>query len=360
MTAADHERVDAALPDIPHLTGFDNKLRKSLHDRYLYAREHGWEGLRRNSTTTLELRYQTPLRRFFAWLIKEALYCGPQPAFNGKSDEMLAVLPRDRLDDEELIRFVSSALFTGCDGPTRLWKRGRYFIQSDLYWIFLILLLTGMRAGEPPQIGLDDIVRVDDKDPETGAPLTVYFFDLRPYDPAQGRKALKALKHLKRADFSRVVPIHPLLIQLGLLERVERLRKRGETRLFPGWEAHVSASGEVRWGKRISRAFEYARKRPDIDLKRANICLYATRHLMADWLDSLNAPQRVRNRVMGHMDRANDEENAADGYGGKGMMPLDQASFVLSLETPVIKKMREILMGAYERAERGELTRMGE
>ncbi|MGJ0393311.1 MAG: hypothetical protein ACR650_11300 [Methylocystis sp.] len=82
VTAADLERVDAALPDIPHLTGFDNKLRKSLHDRYLYAREHGWDGLRRNSTTTLELRYQTPLRRFFAWLIKEALYGGPQPAFN--------------------------------------------------------------------------------------------------------------------------------------------------------------------------------------------------------------------------------------------------------------------------------------
>ncbi len=128
-------------------------------------------------------------------------------------------------------------------------------------------------------------------------------------------------------------------------------------RLFPGWEAHVSDKGEVRWGKKVSRAFEYARKLPDIDLTRVNICLYATRHLMADWLDSLKAPQRVRNRVMGHKDRANDQDNAAGAYGGKGMMPAAQASFLLELETPVISRMRDILVGALQRAERGELIR---
>ncbi|WP_157096073.1 hypothetical protein [Methylosinus sp. R-45379] len=306
----------------------------------------------------MEIRYQTQLRHFYQWLIEHNLYCGPPPKFNGKSDEVFADLPRDRLVDEEVIRLVSAALFTGCDGPQRLWQKGKYFIQSDLYWIFLILLLTGMRTGEPPQIRLDDIVRVEDLDPVTGEPLVLYFFDMRPYDPAQGRKPIKELKHLKRADFARVVPIHPLLIELGLLERAARLRKRGETRLFPGWEAHVSRKGEVRWGKRISRAFAYARTLPDVNLTRSNICLYATRHLMADWLDSLRAPQRVRNRVMGHKDKANDESNAADAYGGKGMMSVEQARIVLELETPLIKRMREILVGALRSAERGELIRL--
>jgi hypothetical protein len=58
--------------------------------------------------------------------------------------------------------------------------------------------------------------------------------------------ALKALKHLKRSDYSRVVPIHPFLIDLGLLDRIERLRAVGKTRLFPGWTAHTSKNGEVR------------------------------------------------------------------------------------------------------------------
>ena len=92
----------------------------------------------------------------------------------------------------------------------------------------------------------------------------VHFFDMRPYDPAKGRVALNTLKHLKKSDYSRVVPIHPLLIDLGLLDRIERLR----------------AAGEVRRGKEVNRAFDYARKLPDINLTRANISLHATRHLI--------------------------------------------------------------------------------
>ena len=101
--------------------------------------------------------------------------------------------------------------FTGCNGCNRLWRQGPYFYQNDLYWIFLILLLTGMRTGRPPQIKLADIVRVEET-LETGELLVVHFFDMRPYDPAKGRVALKTLEHLKRSDYSRVVPIHPLLI----------------------------------------------------------------------------------------------------------------------------------------------------
>jgi hypothetical protein len=200
---------------------------------------------------------------------------------------------------------------------------------------------------------LDDIVRVEEPD-DTGETLVIHFFDLRPYDPSKGRKPLKDLKHLKRADFTRVVPIHPLLTDLGLLERVAHLRALGETRLFPGWEPHKSGSDEIRWGKAVSKAFGYARKRPDINLARANITLYSTRQLTADWLDSKRTPQRVRNRILGHTN----DDNAADNYGNKGMMPREQASCVTDLETPIIARMREILMQAKDRGDRGELKRI--
>jgi integrase len=344
-------RVDAALPEIPHLAGCTMALRSDLHARFLQARTAPWANLRRNSETTLKLRYQRPLRIFFDWLKAQKLYVGEAPKFDGESAEMFAVMPRDKFEDDEILRFVSAALFTGCNGRNRIWRQGPYFYQNDIYWIFLILLLTGMRTGEPPQIKLADIVRVEET-LKTGELLVVHFFDMRPYDPAKGRVALKTLKHLKRSDYSRVVPIHPLLIDLGLLDRIEHLRAAGETRLFPGWAAHTSKAGEVRWGKEVSRAFDYARKLPDINLTRANISLYATRHLMADWLDSLNIPDRVRNRMLGHTNKA---KNSAGEYGGKGMFSSEQAGFVMAIETLVIKKMRTILMGAKEKADAGTL-----
>jgi hypothetical protein len=94
-------------------------------------------------------------------------------------------------------------------------------------------------------------------------------------------------------------------------------------------------------------------KLPDINLTRANISLYATRLLMADWLDSLNIPDRVRNGMLGH---TNKEKNSAREYGGKGMFSCEQAGFVMALETPIIRRMRTILVGAKEKADAGILT----
>ena len=353
LTAEKMEALDKALPGIPGLKGCPLTLRKSLHGRYQRAQEEGWEGLERITTTTLDLRYRAPLRIFFKWAVDAKLFSGPVPSFTAKSDEVLAPLPRDKLQDDEILRFVSAPLFTGCDGPRRIWMPGSSLVQGDLYWIFLILLLTGMRTGEPPQIRLDDIAHVEEVT-DLGQKLSIWFFDMRPYNPAEGRKPLKALKHLKRADFARVVPIHPLLIDLGLMDRVERLRSIGSKRLFPEIEPHRSSSGEIRWGKTVSKAFAHARKRPGIELARANICLYSTRQLMADWLDSVQTPYRVRNRVMGHTN----DENAADQYGGKGVMPAAQAAFVTELETPIIREMRAILMGALQKVSEGTLTRI--
>ncbi len=353
LTSDDLHALDAALPNIPGLKGCPLALRRSLHGRYRLAQGRGWDDLERVTLTTLDLRYRTPLRIFFKWAVGAKLFPGPVPSFTAKSDEILAPLPRDRLQDEEIIRFVSAPLFTGCDGPRRIWVPGKIFIQGDLYWAFLILLLTGMRTGEPPQIRLDDIVRIDEVT-DGGETLTVYFFDMRPYDPAKGRRPLKALKNLKRADSARVIPIHPLLIDLGLLDRIDYLRSIGAEGLFPDIRPHISGSGEVRWGKSISKAFAHARKRPNINLSRANICLYSTRQLMVDWLDSLRTPQRVRNRVMGHTNDA----NAADDYGGKGLMPLAQASCITTLETPVIREMRKVLIGALAKVAEGKLMRM--
>lgn len=54
-----------------------------------------------------------------------------------------------------------------------------------------------------------------------------------------------------KSDISiRTVPIHPKLIKLGLLKRVESLRKAGETRLFPS----MKTDGVNEMGNWLSKA----------------------------------------------------------------------------------------------------------
>jgi integrase len=75
-----------------------------------------------------------------------------------------------------------------------------------LYWAYLILILTGMRLGEVGQIKCADI-QTDEE---------YYYFDLRPFDARS--VAIEDLRNLKTNSSGRVMPIHPLLIELGLLD----------------------------------------------------------------------------------------------------------------------------------------------
>jgi hypothetical protein len=71
---------------------------------------------------------------------------------------------------------------------------------------------------------------------------------------------------------------------------------------------------------------------------------------MADWLDSDSIAQRTRDRTLGH---ASDVRGR---YGRKGFLDPKIAAKIESLEPPVIKQMREILLAAKDCADAGELT----
>jgi integrase len=145
----------------------------------------------------------------------------------------LAPLPRDAFDDDELLKLLRMPLFTGCKNRVHVWQPGGYFVQSHIYWGFLICVLTGMRPGEVGQLKCTDI-RTD------GA---FYYFDMRPFDARNGRVAVKDLRNLKTNAAGRVVPIHPILIELGLLDRMQDLLDLKEERLFPEWEAYTRKKG---------------------------------------------------------------------------------------------------------------------
>jgi hypothetical protein len=82
---------------------------------------------------------------------------------------------------------------------------------------------------------------------------------------------------------------------------------------------------------------------------RADLTLYATRHLMADWLDNSTVAKRTRDRILGHV------TDVPGGYGRKGSINADQMAAIAALEPEIVKLMREILVAAKDRAERAEL-----
>lgn len=335
---ADWKKLDEALPDIPKTKNIPAETAATLFGRYKYAEQNGWQDLTRITQKTLRSKYWGGLYKFLDWAAEKKFFLGPRPKFECIDPNNTASLPRDAFEDQELLALFSLPLFTGCRNRTHVWKPGKYFVQSAIYWGYLICALTGMRPGEVGQLKCADI-RTDGQ---------FYYFDLRPFDARNGRVAMKDLRNLKTNAAGRVVPIHPLLIELGLLDRMHELTEKEEKRLFPEWDVFVrKKDGEVRWSQPLSKSWQYVKK--VLGFARADLSLYSTRHLMADWLDNEAIAQRTRDRILGHAG------DVAGRYGRKGILDPEIAAKIEALEPSVIKEMRKILMGAKQRADAGEL-----
>ncbi|CUT13658.1 MULTISPECIES: site-specific integrase [Bradyrhizobium] len=337
LTKEKWRQLDEALPDIPNRDNIPREFSKTLFQRFKYAETNGWKELERVTTTTIKSRYWGGLYKFVDFAIELKLFDGPRPKFECIDPENLAPLPRDAFDDTELLQLLQQPLFTGCKNRIHVWQAGDYFVQSHIYWGFLICILTGMRPGEVGQLKCADI-RTDGE---------FYYFDLRPFDARSGRVALKDLRNLKTNAAGRVIPIHPILIELGLLDRMQDLIDKKEERLFPEWEAYTRKDGTIRWSQPLSKSWQYVKK--VLKLSRADLTLYSTRHLMADWLDNEAIAQRTRDRILGH---ASDVRGR---YGRKGVLDPQVAAKIEALEPPIVKTMREILLAAKNRADAREL-----
>ena len=334
----DWARLDEALTDIPKTKKIPRELANTLFGRFKYAEQHGWSGLTRITEKTIKAKYWGGLYKFIDWAITQKIYRGPRPQFECIDPENMVSLPRDAFEDEELLNLLRLPLFTGCRNRSHIWKAGEYFVQSAIYWGFLICIFTGMRPGEVGQLECSQI-RTDG---------TFYYFDLRDFDAPDGRVALKDLRNLKTNAAGRVVPIHPILIELGLLDRMQELVDQEEKRLFPEWEKYIRKDGTARWSQPLSKSWQYVKK--ILKIERADVSLYSTRHFFADLLDNEAIAQRTRDRILGHVG------DVSRRYGRKGILDPAVAGLIETLEPPVIKAAREILLGAKAKADGGELT----
>ena len=127
---------------------------------------------------------------------------------------------------------------------------------------YLILILTGMRPGEVGQLNCVDLVT------DGGT----WFFDLRPFNARLGRVAIKDLRNLKTNNAGRVVPIHPLLIELGLLDRVRELGTSGRAACFRNGKYSSAVMGPFVGRSRSPKSWQYIKKHI-LKIERADLTL---------------------------------------------------------------------------------------
>lgn len=159
-------------------------------------------------------------------------------------------------------------------------------LSESARWGAWVGLYTGVRVAEVGQLTLADFVEVE------GIPC------IRICEESEGQSV--------KSDISvRTIPIHPKLIKLGLLKRVESLRKAGETRLFPS----VKTDGVNGMGNWLSKAFSRHVLATVGKPEKGKFGFHSLRKSFIQGLQTLGVPSEIRAAYVGH--ELDDEHHAA-------------------------------------------------
>lgn len=146
------------------------------------------------------------------------------------------------------------------------------------YWLPLMGRATGARLEELCQLRVDDFIELQ------GIPC------IRIDDSGKGQ-------NLKNVSSRRILPIHPALLDLGLLQHVESVKASGADRVFPELEA---VRGKL--GHAPSKWFGRYRTRQGVTDTRKTF--HSFRHTLIDDLRDAGVQDSLIKRIVGHEDAA--------------------------------------------------------
>lgn len=147
-------------------------------------------------------------------------------------------------------------------------------------WIVLMALYTGARSNELAYLELPDIRQME------GSDLWVFDFNIR-----------GEFKSTKNESSDRLTPIHPNLIALGLLERVETLKAQGEVRLFPETNLDVQNGPASATQKAFSRLLSQLR----IKARYGRVGIHSLRDTVIQTMDEANVHTDKQEAYCGHV-----------------------------------------------------------
>lgn len=182
------------------------------------------------------------------------------------------MLPIDASPDEERkayaledIQRIKLNLPRGKDHPER-------------YWIPMIAMYQGFRLDEACQLHLEDVIEVDG----------IICFDIN--DAGE--------RNVKTKSSRRVVPIHPKLIELGLLVYIDSCRSSGQVQL---WD-NIKPDKLGDWGKAFGNWYgRFNRKFVTSDKKKV---FHSFRHLVLDSLKQKGVQEGITEEIAGHANQS--------------------------------------------------------
>ncbi len=166
------------------------------------------------------------------------------------------------------------------------------------YWIPTIAIYTGARVREIAQLRYGDVRQVEYADSE-GRMLKSWFFNIAEDTDDDGVETA-----VKTEASERLVPVHPKLMELGLIEYVQALKaKKG--RIFPLLPVDIYGNPAAKWGEWFS---QYLRKDCGITDKR--MTFHSFRHSFKDYARDARIEEGIQRQLMGH-----EGGDVADAYG---------------------------------------------
>ena len=201
----------------------------------------------------------------------------------------------------ELRRLFTSPLYAGFAGAGERHKPGRLTLRDARFYAPLIAAYSGMRLEEICQLRRADIDHSD------GVPCMFVH-------PGAGRV-------VKNASARRAVPIHPVLIEAGLLDHRARTAGSGEDLLFP--ELGFTRDGkpsplapEERYGDAISAWF--GRHCAQIGLDDPALVFHSFRHGFIERLFNTHGIEEAKVKaVVGHANAGESHGSHFRGYAAR-------------------------------------------
>ena len=278
--------------DRDFLRAYESKLRTIPANRNLMKMKYGVKTLdeaivkaaeRGDKLMTAESvrKYINGLYGAMKWAVAEGMLL-KSPCVDFFPPEDKTEREQDKVDvfePDELQGIFSLPWFTTGAGERN--KHGRFHLyQPYYYWMPLLALFTGARVNELAQLMLDDIKENDG----------IYFFNFDIDDESD--------KKLKNANARREIPVHSVLIKLGLIEYVKALRSVGYDRLFP----EITPNTVKGHGKAVSAWFNESilNKRLKLERNRTK-SFHSFRHSVSTLLKEKGVSSELRAQLAGHV-----------------------------------------------------------
>lgn len=177
------------------------------------------------------------------------------------------------------------------------------------FYIPLIALYSGMRLGEICQLYVSDVVKYG---------KNLYYFNI-----TDERKD----QHLKTKQSKRIVPVHPMLLNMGFLDLIKQAKEKQEERIF----YKLKYSVKNHYVNAVSNWFQYYSKKIGID--DPDKVFHSFRHTAKQHLRDCGVPQEYQNALCGWKGADTGETS----YGGN--VPFEKLyEYISMLQYPFLEK----------------------